>query len=165
MIQYKKAIWHLAIWQNSCFGQFIIQELKFCKITQFFVTVSVLRENLRENKYQTHIPHTADDDDDDDRPTTAMRRPYQKSLEKRAVSKNGACVLRLHEPATAAIRPLAVAPLLLRARYYPAHACRPCRGGRGGGSMAVGRQQRAPRQRSRQRQHLAALHLVLRGLE
>ena len=48
----KKTIWHLAIWQNWCFGQ----ELMFCKVAQFFfVTVFLSRkrfEGAREFLFQ-----------------------------------------------------------------------------------------------------------------
>ena len=40
----KKAIWHLAIWQNCCLGQFIIQKLKSKRL----VCLSFLLEEFFE---------------------------------------------------------------------------------------------------------------------
>ena len=48
----KKTIWHLAIWQNWCFGQFYHSKIEVLQIAQLlaifiFVSFSLVRENLR----------------------------------------------------------------------------------------------------------------------
>ena len=43
-----KNIWHLAIWQNWCFGQFKHSRIDFCKIAQIFTYVCFSNERKSE---------------------------------------------------------------------------------------------------------------------
>ena len=47
----KKAIWHLAIWQNWCFVQFYQSRIEFLKnCSVFFVLVPLVREKFERSK-------------------------------------------------------------------------------------------------------------------